>query len=313
MWTGALLFVVGVALVLLGADWFTDSVVRAAVVFRISPFFLGVVLSGFEPENLATGVAAAASGLPQIALGTVIGATIVLLTGGLGVTLLLVPMPVDLPRAAVLGVGVAVLAFSVALWNDGTVSRGEGVFLVVVAVAVLSWLYRRSAVPIGGETITEADRRAARPLRTVALLAVGISTIVVGAELVVQGASRLITSLGVSETFFGMTVVAAAESVEEAGRMLVPARRGHSDLAWGNVVGTTIMLLAFNLGVLALVRPLVADPLVLRLHAPYLLGCVLLVAAALLFRARLGRRMGAVLLLLSLVYVALNVRYLRVA
>jgi len=68
-----------------------------------------------------------------------------------------------------------------------------------------------------------------------------------------------------------MTVVALGESLEETARMVVPPRRGHPEIAWGNVVGTVIVLLALNLGLIALARPLTADPLVLRLHA----GCLL--------------------------------------
>lgn len=65
-----------------------------------------------------------------------------------------------------------------------------------------------------------------------------------------------------------------------------------------------------NLGVVALVQPLVADPLVVRLHAPYLVGCILLVGGALLVAQELGRRMGALLVALYLVYVALNLQHL---
>ncbi len=73
-----------------------------------------------------------------------------------------------------------------------------------------------------------------------------------------------------------MTIVAMGESLEETARMVVPARRGHPELAWGNVVGTLVILLGLNLGVIALVRPLAAAPLVLRLHIPYLIGVSLL-------------------------------------
>ena len=88
--------------------------------------------------------------------------------------------------------------------------------------------------------------------------------------------------------------------------MITPARRGHPELAWGNVVGTVIVLLTLNLGVVALVRPITADPLVLRLHAPYLVGCTIVVAVALLWARTLGRAMGASLVVLFLLYLALN-------
>ena len=119
--------------------------------------------------------------------------------------------------------------------------------------------------------------------------------IVAGAEFLVRGARMLLSVTGLSETFLGMTVVALGESVEETARMVAPARRGHPDLALGNVVGTLIVLILFNLGVIALVRPLTADPFVLRFHVPYLLACAGIVAGAFLFARRLARPLGILL------------------
>lgn len=99
MWLGAFLFVAGIVLVLWGAERFTDGAVRTALAFGVSPFLIGALVSGFEPENLVTGIAAAVGGLHQVALGTVIGAAVFMLTAGVGVALLLVPMEVNIPRA----------------------------------------------------------------------------------------------------------------------------------------------------------------------------------------------------------------------
>lgn len=304
MLLGALLLVVGIALVIWGAERFTDGAIGTAARFALSPFIVGTVVSGFEPENLATGVAAAVGGLPQVALGTVIGAAIFMLTAGLGLALLLVPMEVRVPRAGAVAMGLSLAAFAVTLWNDGTVSRGEGAGLVVVAVALMAWLCRRS--PVFLAATPEDPRRLPSRARSLGLLVVGIGGMVLGAELVVRGAAVLISSLQLSETFLGMTVVALGESLEETARMVTPARRGHPELAWGNVVGTVVVLLGLNLGIIALIRPLGADPLVLRLHAPYLLGCTVLVAAGLLWARRFGRGMGLLLVGLYVLYLALN-------
>jgi hypothetical protein len=80
------------ALVLWGAERFTEGAVGTALRFQLSTFYVGAVVSGFEPENLVTGIAAALGHLHQIALGTVIGSAVFMLTGGLGVALLLTPM-----------------------------------------------------------------------------------------------------------------------------------------------------------------------------------------------------------------------------
>ncbi len=307
---GALQFLSGVGLVLWGAERFTDGAVRTAALFALSPFFVGTVVSGFEPENLATGVAAALGGLSQVALGTVIGATIFMLTAGLGVALLIVPMEVNIPKAGVVAMWASLVPAAIALWNDGTVSRGEGALLVLVAVGVLGWLYRRSPLLLAADLDDAEEPPHRSRAKALGLLVLGIGGMLVGAELVVRGATGLISSLGISETFFGMTVVAIGESLEETARMVAPARRGHPEIAWGNVVGTVVILVAFNLGVIALVRPLTADPLVLRLHVPYLIGCTLLVSAGLLWARRLGRGMGVLLLGLYLLYLALNLPHL---
>lgn len=304
---GGAVFIVGVALVLWGAERFTDGAIKTAALFTVSPFFVGTLVSGFEPENLVTGGAAALAQLHQIALGTVIGAAIFMLTAGLGVALLLVPMKVSIPKAGAIAMILSLIPFCIALWNDGVVSRAEAALLVVVAISLLGWLCRRSAVFLQPEADEdESSRWANTRARAVLLLAAGLAAMLVGAALVVEGASRLIGSLGISETIFGMTVVAIGESLEETARMVAPARRGHPDLALGNVVGTIVILLGLNLGLIALIRPLTVDPLVLRLHAPYLLGCTVLVATTLAFARTLGRSMGGFLVLLYVIYLALN-------
>lgn len=302
---GGLILLVGLALIVWGAERLTDGAIHLAMRLALSTFFLGAAVSGLEPENLASGAAASLGGLPQIALGTVIGSTIFLLTGALGLALLVAPMAVRIPREGPIAMVLGLVLFTFVLWNDGTVSRVEGALLVVAALGLMFWLYRRSPV-----FHVKEEGHAASGLKIAGLLVGGAVVIVIGAELLVYGARTLLTVAGVSETFLGMVVVGMGESLEETARMAAPARRGHPELAWGNVVGTTVVLLTFNLGVLAIVRPLIADPLVLRLHAPYLVACTLLVVGALFVLPRLGRRAGVVLVLLFVVYLGLNLRYL---
>ncbi len=111
----------------------------------------------------------------------------------------------------------------------------------------------------------------------------GTVGLLIGAELVVRGASGIIQQFGVSEAFFGMTIVA---------------------------IGTTIILLTLNLGLIALVRPVTVDPWVLKFHVPFLIGCVLFVGALLMMAKRLERWTETVLILLYLLYLAVNLRAL---
>ena len=311
---GALVLVGGLALIVWGAERFTDGALRAASRFAVSAFYVGAVVSGFEPENLVTGAAAAVAHLPQIALGTVIGSAVFLLTAALGLTLLLVPLPVAAPRAGPIAMLIIVALSAGAIWADGAVTRTEGSLLVLAALGLMTWLYRRSVV---FRPKTEAERGArAREGPTAAgkvvgLLVAGTGAMLLGAELVVWGARSLISVAGLSETFLGMVVIGAGESLKETARMVTPARRGHPELAWGNVVGTVLVLLGFNLGVLAMIRPLTADPLVLRFHLPYLIGCAAIVAATLLWARTPGRGLGALLIALYGAYIAANLFFMR--
>lgn len=310
--TSVFLFVLGIGLVLWAAERLTDGVLALSESLSLSPFFVGAVVSGFEPENLVTGVAANFQGLPQLALGTVIGATIFLLLGGLGGALLIVPMETRIPRSGVLVMAVSLLAASWAFWNDGRISRPEGLFLFLLCGALMVWLYRTSPLLLVSRSLSgamEGEKRDRSWPRALLMVMGGTLGLVVGAELVVRGAEGVIRGFGLSETFFGMTVVAIGESLEEMGRMVAPARRGRSDIALGNVVGTTVILLTFNLGLISLVRPLSVDPWILRFHLPFLAACVFLVGGLLLFARGLGRRAGVCLLLLYLGYLAANLNY----
>jgi cation:H+ antiporter len=309
---GALSIVGGILLVLWGAERFTDGAIRTSVRLGLSVFAVGAIVSGFEPENLVTGGTAAFEHLPQIALGTVIGSAIFMLTAGLGVTLLLVPMEVRIPREGGLAMLASLAACATVLWNDGTVTRNEGAALVILAAAVMVWLSRSSPAFRGtADDNGSADHPRPSGGTALGLLVAGFVLMIAGAELIVYGARTLVVSVKLSETFLGMAVIGMGESLEETARMVTPARRGHAELAWGNVVGTIVVLLTFNLGVLALIRPLTAEPVVLRFHAPYLIGCTIVVATALFCARSVGRRMGLSLVVLYLVYLAVNLTQMR--
>jgi cation:H+ antiporter len=309
---GAVLVITGMALVIWGAERFTDGALRTAARFSLSTFYVGAVVSGFEPENVVTGAAAAVDGLDQVALGTVIGSSVFLLTAAVGLTLILVPMEVRIPREGALAMVVSLALAAGALW-DGSVSRIEGALLVLAAVVLMTWLYRHSPVfqraADAHDDESDAIAHGSR-VKAVGLLVAGIGIMLVGAELIVQGVHMLEGSARLSETFLGMAVVGMGESLEETARMVTPARRGHPELAWGNVVGTVVFLLTFNLGLVALIHPLTADPLVLRFHEPYLAGCVLIIACGLLLARRLGRSTGAFLLVLYAGYLAVNLAHM---
>jgi len=129
-----------------------------------------------------------------------------------------------------------------------------------------------------------------------------------GAELMGWGAERIVEDVGFSETVFGMVVVGAAVSFEEVARGVIPAHRGHHEISLGNILGTILFFVLFNAGIMAMVRPITVEDVVLSLHWPFMMG-VLAVTGAFILRGRIGRLEGLALLSLYPLYLWLTVLF----
>ena len=293
-----------------GGTWLlvesVEGLVRTVRAWAAAAALSGVVLSalvlGFDVESTAAGVAAALDGLPGTALGTSVGAGILLMTLGLGLAGLVAPFTVR-PPAAMLASAAAAVAGVAALSLDGELTRVDGaVLLALFPVLLLVVLRARSSgVP--------PDRPAGavpRPARLALRVALAVAGVVAGAELLVLGTERIVDVLDLSETTFGLLVVAAAVSLEELVIEMLPAYRGFPELSVGNALGTLVFLLTGSLGIIVLVRPLDVPEAVQHVHVPALAAATAL-AVALLARGRIGRAEGAVLTAAYGAYVALAI------
>ena len=251
---------------------------------------------GLDLESTAAGVSAGLDGLPGVALGTSVGACVFLVTVGLGLAAIVRPFALRTPAPALAAPALAA-ALAVVLLSDGRLTRLDGA-LLLAAFGPLLALILRARREVAGPRPGEGEGGSRVALRVVA----GLAGLVVGAELLAFGAGRVVRDLGLSETLFGLLVVAAAVSFEEVVLEMVPAHRGHPEISVGNVLGTSVFLLTASLGVIALVRPLDVSEGVRHYHGPALAATVGL-ASALLVRGRLGRPEGAFLLAAYALYV----------
>ena len=260
----------------------------------LSGVVLAALVLGLDLESTAAGVAATLDDLPGTALGTSIGAAILLLTLGLGLAGLVAPFAVR-PPTGMLAAAVIAAVLPSALAADGALTREEGAVLVAV-FPPLVWLVARGR----DEPAAREGAGASRPPRLLARLLLALAGLVVGAELLVWGTGRIVADLDLSETVFGLLIVAAAVCFEELVLEMLPAYRGFPELSVGNALGTLVFLLTASLGVIVLVRPLTVPDAVVELHVPVLLGATAVVTG-LLARGRIGRAEGA---LLTVAYVA---------
>ncbi len=287
-----------------------EGLVGLAGLLRVSAFAIAAVLSGFEAENVAVGLAAARRGAEEVALGTVFGGAIFLVCVALGLGAVLYPLRVRLPRGFLFLLAACPVVVGVGIVGR-TTTRPAGAALLVAFAAAILYLVRasRDHAFLESEEVREAEEKRYSYPKAVGLTVLGLVVIAVGAELVTQGAEGIISVLGLSAMLVGMVVTPAAIEVEEVIRQAVPAREGRPEVSAGNLVGTLLYFLWFNLGLIALIFPVRVDPQVRAFDWPYLVAVTWL--ATLFFaRGRVGRVEGVVLVAAYALYAALHAFYL---
>lgn len=286
--TGALLFfLVGIALLVVGAEVLVRGAARLAAGVGISPLVIGltVVAYGTSAPEMAVSVGAALAGEADITLGNVVGSNIFNVLFILGVSAVVAPLAVSqqLVRLDVpLMIGVSILVLILSL--DGKIGRLDGLLLaagMVVYTVFVVWQSRLEGRQVQEEYAAEfghGKHRAARQLIVqLALILVGLACLVVGARWLVAGAVAIATALGLSELVIALTIVAAGTSLPEVATSIVASLRGERDIAVGNVVGSSLfnILAALGLSSLVAVNGIHLPPAAVHFDIPVMIAVAL--------------------------------------
>lgn len=270
-----ILFVCGLALLVVGAELMVRGAARMAEAAGISPLVVGltVVAYGTSAPEVAVSVQSAWEGQADIAVGNVVGSNIANILLVLGISAVIAPLMVSrqIVRSSVpIMIGVSVLMLLMGL--DGRIVWWEGLILLAGA-AGFTWLtiYRsrreikilaavqaeEAAKAQTDEQPAQAELRlsARRLLIDFLLIVVGLAALVLGARWLVAGAVVVAQWLGVSQLVIGLTVVAIGTSLPEIATTIVAAARGHRDIAVGNAVGSNIFNVLLVIGIAAAVSP----------------------------------------------------------
>lgn len=276
-----LLLLVGLVVLVAGGELLVRGGSGLGRAFGLSPLLVGLTVVAFATSapELAVSTGAALSGAPGLAVGNVVGSNITNVLLVLGLAALVLPVCV---RGQLLSTDVPVMiAASVLLLLlalDGTVSRLDGVVLVVALVVYVALSVRQTRRRVGAGT---GDRKMrSRPLVDVARVVVGVGLLVLGARLLVSAATTIAEAAGISDLVIGLTVVAIGTSLPEAATSVIAALRGERELAIGNVVGSSIFNVGAVTGITASVAPggVPVDPAAIRFDIPVMVA----VAVALL-------------------------------
>ena len=289
---------VGTVLVALGAEAAVRGAARFAVATGIPAFVLGALLFGIDLEGTAGSLIAAGRGQTALAAGDAYGTIIFLFSAAFGVALLVSRKPVASPSPLMVIAPALALVASALVLEDRAVTRLEGGFLVVVYAGYVAIVVAdQGAVRARGASLEEEARELKGGARRAATVAVaGLAALFGGAWLLVAGGVRILERTGLEAGFVGAAVVATLASLDEVLLEVLPIRRGHPELATGNLFGTLTAFTTFVPGIAALIRPLQVDG---AGAVAFIAAAVLytFVAVAFLVRGRAWRLVGAAVVL----------------
>lgn len=310
--TTALILIGGLILLLIGGEALVRGSVALAERLGLSPLFVGMVVAGFGTSmpELVVSVQATIEGSPAIAAGNVIGSNItnILLILGVAAVISTIGRPPRLIRPDGL-ILLAVTAGIVLVGLQGRIPGWQGAVMRALLGAFILFQYRRDkrdSTPDGAAEgmLPLPEEMPRRPLVALLLLAAGFAGLIGGADLFVEGAVRTARSLNVSEGLIGLTIVAIGTSLPELAATTVAAIRRHTDLAYGNILGSNLFNVLGILGAAALAGPLTVPAEMVMVDGPVMVGATLLMLVFLATGARLVRWEGAVMLTLFAAYVA---------
>ena len=299
----------GLILLLGGGEVLVRGAVSIAARFRVSPMVIGltVVSMGTSAPELLVSVQAALSGSPDIAIGNVLGSNIANLALVLGVTALVLPIPVA--RNTVRLDWPVLMTASVLFWflmMDMKLEKWEGLLFVLLLLAYIGYLLiqaRRN--PLSSDDVEVTIKRTGGILRDILLVISGCLGLVFGADLLVSGATDLARSFGVSEHIIAVTVVAFGTSVPELATSLIAAFKKELDISVGNLIGSNIFNILMILGVTAIVKEIPIKQVVLDSDIYWMLGVTFLLLPLMLHKFLIQRWKGVILLGYYIGYIAI--------
>lgn len=265
-----ILTIVGAALVLVGADKLTDGSVALARRFSIPEMVIGLTIVAFGtslPEFIVS-LFASIQGAPAMSIGNIVGSNLFNTLMIVGLSAVVCPIVIsratvakDIPLSLLASIALPALALDTVFSGsaDGDVlSHGDGIVLLCFFAIFMAYTFsmaKSGRMDGVGET-SEGATPQLSGWRTTLYIVLGIAGLIGGGELFVDGACGIARSLGVSEAVIGLTLVAGGTSLPELATSVVAARKGKSDIAIGNVVGSNLFNIFWILGVCAMVSPL---------------------------------------------------------
>ncbi|MBQ2967360.1 MAG: calcium/sodium antiporter [Clostridia bacterium] len=301
------LLIIGFILLIKGADYFVDGSSGLAKIFKVPAVIIGltIVSMGTSAPEAAVSITSGLVGKNALAISNIVGSNIFNLLIVIGVCAVIDKVEADkdirkrdLPYNVIL---CALLLVMIAF--DGILGTVDAIILLVLFVGYILWLVRDALK----NRTQENDDAKKMPLWLCLICIVGgLAAIVFGGDMVVKNATKIATSLGMSENLVGLTIVAVGTSLPELVTSIVASRKGENEIALGNAVGSCIFNILFILGMSGALSPIVLQ----QNLGEHIVDLAVLIAVTLLFtvlcliKKEVNRKAGFLCILLYIIYLA---------
>lgn len=305
--------IVGFVLLIKGADLFVDGSSSVAKIFKVPTVIIGltIVAMGTSAPETSVSISAALKGANEIAVSNVVGSNFFNLLVVVGICALLQPINItkslikrDYPYS-IFATVLLLLLLLIGLFVNGqpTLSRFAGVIMLVVFVFYLIILIRFTLISIatGHKVDIEEVKTRSLPVSIIFII-VGLAGVIYGGDFVVNSATAIAQTFGMSNTLIGLTIVAIGTSLPELVTSIVAAKKGEADLALGNVIGSNTFNILFVLGISSVVNSItvefdsVIDTILL------IIVNVIVLAIVVKKKSSIGKSVGVVMILMYLLY-----------
>lgn len=301
-----LLLIAGLVIMIYSAEKLVKGIVNVSFGFGVSAYLITAVFIGFDPENMAAGGAGAFQGLHGIAIGSILGAVMIPTALAFGITCLFIKLKFKKISKPIVILPIIVTLLLLVVSLDGLISRIDAIILLVSFAVLVAYIFRLNRkgedIKPAGEVKEYLEKKKISKWKAVVILVLAVIGIVLGSEMLVEGAKPIINFLGIGETLFGMTIVAFLISIEELAKQLPAAIKGRSDISYGNMSGSIFHFLLLNAGVIALINPIVISKEILIFYFPVVIVTMVFISG-LMLRKNIPRFAGIILILLYVAFI----------
>lgn len=309
-----ILLLVGLALIVFGADWLVDGASAIARKAGLSEFVIGLTIVGFGTScpELVVSLTGALQGNADISIGNVIGSNIFNTLLILGITAIISPIAItpsnrkkDLPLNLLVAFILIFCGMSLTILKVGSADRLshlEGILFLLIFAAYLIYCFKEGKTD-SSTTDSENERSDAKLPIAILLVAAGLAGLIFGGRMFVNSATGLAKLMGVSDKFIAITILAGGTSLPELATCIVAAAKHKEQLALGNILGSNIFNILLILGISATITPLSFSAIGIVDIIVLLLSAILLWLWTYTGKAnRIDRWEGAILLLVYAAY-----------